>query len=157
MEFTVNRQPELMMEPLWLWLGLAVLAVSVVFFAMLFRYRIKERKKKPKVSRSHVKNEKADPRSQALYSIDRIIFDLSHSKIDIRESYQRLSMIMRIFVTDMSGRDVTSLTLAELNSPEYKELPKLIEKWYKPEFAMKSQADFMNDAAQAKRVVKTWK
>ena len=66
-------------------------------------------------------------------------------------------MIMRIFVTDMSGRDVTSLTLAELNSPEYKELQKLIEKWYKPEFAMKSQADFMNDAAQAKRVVKTWK
>jgi len=155
-EFTVNRQPELMMEPLWLWLGLAVLAVSVVFFAMLFKYRIKERKKKPKVSRPHVKADKINPREQALYSIDRIIFDLSHAKIDIRESYQRLSVVMRIFVTDITGKDVTSLTLSELKKPEFKELPNLIEKWYKPEFAMRTRADFMNDAAQAKRVVKTW-
>jgi hypothetical protein len=146
-----------MMEPVWLWLGLAIFAVSVVFFAMLFKYRIKERKKKQRVRKTSAKSGNTDPREQALYSIDRIIFDLSHSKIDLRESYQRLSMIMRIFVTDISGKDVTSLTLAELNSPELKELPKLIEKWYQPEFAMRTRADFMGDAAQAKRVVKTWK
>ena len=143
MEFTVNRQPELMMEPVWLIVGLAVLAVSAVFFIMLFRYRIRHLKRKQKAPKTHKKTGEGFAREKAIRSIDRIIRDLSHSKIDIRESYQQLSMVMRIFVTEISGKDVTSLTLTE--------------KWYSPEFAMKTRANFMNDAGQAKQVVKSWR
>ena len=156
MEFTVERQPELMIEPVWLLLGLAVLAVSVFFFALLFKYGIKHRKVKQAAPKPPAKISKAEARQKALGSIDRIIFELSHSNIDMRESYQRLSMVMRIFVTEISGTDVKSLTLSELKKTEYKQFSDLIEKWYKPEFAMRTKADFMNDAAQAKRVVKTW-
>ena len=66
-------------------------------------------------------------------------------------------MVMRIFVTEISGKDVTSLTLTELRTPELDNLAKLIEKWYSPEFAMKTRANFMNDAGQAKQVVKSWR
>ena len=157
MEFTVNRQPELMMEPVWLIVGLAVLAVSAVFFIMLFRYRIRHLKRKQKAPKTNKKTGEGFAREKAIRSIDRIIRDLSHSKIDIRESYQQLSMVMRIFVTEISGKDVTSLTLAELRTPELDNLAKLIEKWYSPEFAMKTRANFMNDAGQAKQVVKSWR
>lgn len=156
MEFTVSRRPELMMEPVWLLVGAAILAVSLIFFFMLFKYRIRHRKRIKKAARPPKKIGVAFAREKALHSIDNIIQDLSHSRIDIRESYQRLSMIMRIFVTDVSGRDVTSLTLSELKSSDLKKLAKLIEKWYAPEFAMKTRADFINDAKQAKNVVETW-
>ena len=156
MEFTVSRRPELMMEPVWLLVGAAILAVSLIFFFMLCKYRIRHRKRSKKAARPPKKIGAAFAREKALHSIDNIIQDLSHSRIDIRESYQRLSMIMRIFVTDISGRDVTSLTLSELKSSDLKKLAKLIEKWYAPEFAMKTRADFINDAKQAKNVVETW-
>lgn len=157
MEFTVNRQPELMMEPVWLIVGLAVLAVSAVFFVMLFRYRIKHFKRKQKASKPVPKTSAGMAREKALQSIDRIIRELSQSKIDLRESYQRLSMVMRIFVTEISGKDVTALTLTELKASNLGKLSVLIEKWYAPEFAMKTRADFMNDAGQAKNVVKSWR
>ncbi len=157
MEFTVNRQPELMMDPVWLLTGAILLAVSAVFFVMLPGLKIKHTNK-AKVQ--HTPPAGRQPRelikARTVQAIDKILFDLSRSDIDIRESYQRLSMIMRNFVTDYTGKDVTSLTLSELKMAGDKRFVKLVEKWYAPEFAMKTKADFRNDAEQAKRVVKTW-
>ena len=159
MEFTVNSQPEQMMEPVWLIVGACVFAVSVFFFVLLFRFKKNPRKKRVKTPRppkapAPITPDKA--RVKALNSIDRIVADLSHGKVDIRESYQQLSMVMRIFVTELTGKDVTTLTLSELEQSDQKMLTDLIEKWYAPEFAMKTKADFMGDAKHAKRVVKTW-
>lgn len=146
-----------MMGPVWLIVGLAVLAVSIVFFIILFRYRIRHIARKRKAPKHAQKTGAGSARDKAIRSIDRIIGDLSRSKIDLRESYQQLSMVMRIFVTEITGKDVTSLTLTELRTSGQNRLSNLIAKWYAPEFALKTRADFMNDAKEAKQVVKSWK
>ena len=149
-------QPELKMSIIWLILGGIVFIISAGFFVTLFRYGIKRRVKKYRAPKPEKKPPVEFIRNQALKQIDMCIYNLSHGKADIRESYQNMSTIMRTFVTGITGIDVTSKTLSELQALNDKRLSELIEKWYAPEFAMKTQADFMNDAEQAKHVVKRW-
>ncbi len=144
------------MDPVWLLLGLAVLAVSAVFFVMLFKYRIKKRAKRQPVPKPPAKIGESAAKKKALDSIDHIIFDVTHKKIDIRESYQQLSMVMRVFMTEISGTDVMSLTLYEMKNMKLGKFPELVEKWYEPEFAMMTRANFMQDAERAKKLVNKW-
>ncbi len=156
MEFSVNLQPELMMSPSWLALGGAVLLASVIFFVLICVFKRGPKKEKVKPPKPLNRPENFYFRQKALLSIDKIAFDLSRNGIDTRESYQRLSMIMRTFVSEMTGRNFTSLTLSELKSMGLSSLAELIEHCYAPEFAMKSKADFKKDAEKAKWMVKTW-
>ena len=77
MEFTVNMQPELMIDPLWLIIGGAIFLVSVFFFVMLLRYRVYPRKKKVKVPKPPKKPSEAVIRDTAIRSIDKLKSDLS--------------------------------------------------------------------------------
>ena len=149
-------QPELMMSYIWLILGGVVFIISVGFFVTLFRYRLRKRVKKYREPKPAKKPAPEYIRDHALKQIDKCIYDLSHGRADIRESYQNMSTIMRTFVSDITGKDVTTHTLYELKASGDARLSELIEKWYAPEFAMKTQADFMNDAEQAKHAVKRW-
>lgn len=146
-----------MMSIIWLILGGAVFIVSVVFFVMLFRFRLRKRVKKYKAPKPAKKPPIEYVRNMALKQIDKCIYDLSHGRADIRESYQNMSTIMRNFVSEITGKDVTSQTLSELQVSGDQRLTDLIRKWYAPEFAMKTKADFMGDAEHAKNVVKRWK
>ena len=145
-----------MMSYIWLILGGAVLVISAGFFVTLFRFRLKKRVRKYKPLKPPKKPAPEYTRNHALKQIDKCIYDLNHGRADIRESYQNMSTVMRTFASDMTGIDVTSMTLFELQALNDKRLSELIEKWYAPEFAMKTQADFMNDAEQAKHAVKRW-
>ena len=145
-----------MMSYIWLILGVIIFFISAGFIVTLFKYRIRKKVRKHKTPKPPKKPTPEYIRNHALKQIDKCIYDLSHGRADIRESYQNMSTIMRTFVTDMTGRDVTSQTLYELQASGDKRLSELIEKWYAPEFAMKTKADFMTDAEQAKHVVKRW-
>ena len=157
MEFTVNMQPELMMSIVWLILGGIIFAISVGFFVTLFRYRLRRRAKKVKAPKPERKPPIEYTRNRTLMQIDKCKDDLAHGRTDIRESYQSMSTIMRNFVSEITGKDVTTHTLSELQQSEDTRLSELIAKWYAPEFAMKTKADFMGDAEHAKNVVKRWK
>ena len=145
-----------MLDPVWLVIGAAILLVSVFFFVKLFKFRIRRKVKKVKPAKPARKPAPEYIRSSTIKKIDKCIYDLSHGRADVRESYQNMSTIMRTFVTDMSGKDVTTHTLTDLKASGDKVLSELIEKWYAPEFAMKTKADFMGDANEAKHVVKRW-
>ena len=155
-EFSVNMQPELGMSPGWIILGGAILLVSAILFALVFIYKKAPKTVKPKAPKPVSKPTSFYIRQKALISIDKVAFDLSKSGIDTRESYQRLSMIMRTFVSEMTGRNFTSLTLSELKKMGLGSLAGLIENCYAPEFALKTEADFKSDAEKAKWMVKTW-
>ena len=145
-----------MLDPVWLVIGAAILLVSVFFFVKLFKFRIRKKVRKVKPAKPARKPAPEYIRNSTLKKIDKCIYDLSHGRADVRESYQNMSTIMRAFVTDMSGKDVTTHTLTDLKASGDKVLSELIEKWYAPEFAMKTKADFMGDANEAKHVVKRW-
>lgn len=156
MEFSVNMQPELMLDPLWIIIGGIAFAASLVFFVLLFVFKMKPRKKRPKKVKPPKKLSDAMIRQKTLMAIDRLIFELSHNKTDVRESYQSLSTIMRSFVSELTGRDVTTCTLTDLQASDQKQLAELISRWYAPEFAMKTQANFIEDAKKTRRLVKSW-
>jgi hypothetical protein len=149
-------QPELMMNPAWMILGGVVLIISVVLFVMIFVFRKAPKKVKQRAPKPMGKPQTFYYREKALISIDKINFELSRSGIDTRESYQRLSLVMRTFVSEMTGRNFTSLTLSELKQMGLGSLAALIENCYAPEFALKTQADFKQDADKAKWMVRTW-
>ena len=156
MEFSVKMQPEQMMNTVWIILGIVVLLVSVILFVLICVYKKAPKKIKPKREKPVSKPQDFYIRQKALFSIDKAVMELNRSGIDTRESYQRLSFIMREFVSDMTGRNFTTLTLSELKKMGLGSLAGLIENCYAPEFALKTQADFKADADKAKWMVKTW-
>ena len=137
-------------------LGGVFLLVSAILIVLICVFRRAPQKVRAEKPRQMSKPQAFYIREKALLSIDKAVFDLNNSSIDTRESYQRLSMIMRSFVSDMTGRNVTSLTLSELKRMGLGSLSALIENCYAPEFALKTQADFKTDADKAKWMVKTW-
>ena len=145
-----------MMNIAWIILGVVILFISVALFVVIRVYKKAPKKVKPQAPKPMNRPQHFYVRQKALISIDKVSFDLSRSGIDTRESYQRLSMIMRTFVSDMTGRNFTTLTLSELKSMGLGSLAGLIENCYAPEFALKTQADFKTDAEKAKWMVKTW-
>ena len=149
-------QPEMMLNIIWLILGGVILIISAGFFVTLFRFRLKKRVKKYKAPKPAKKPPIEYIRNQTIKQIDKCKYDLAHGRADVRECYQNMSTIMRSFVTDITGKDVTTHTLSELQVSGDTRLSDLIAKWYAPEFAMKTKADFMNDAEHAKNVVKRW-
>ncbi len=155
-EFSVKMQQELMMSSGWMILGGVILLVSALLFVMICVFKRAPKKKKPEKPKVLNKPQAFYIREKALLSIDKISFELAGSAIDTRESYQRLSMVMRTFVSEMTGRNVTALTLSELKKMGLGSLAGLIENCYAPEFALKTQADFKTDAEKAKWMVKTW-
>ena len=115
MEFSVKMQPELMMNTLWLIIGGILFLLSALLIIIIIIFKIapskaKVHKKSPVPERPKYVNS----RQKALYDIDQIVFELSRSKIDTRESYQRLSVTIREYLTATTGKDHTCLTLAEI-------------------------------------------
>jgi len=174
-EFSVKMQPELMMNTLWLIIGGILFLLSALLIIIIIIFKIapskaKVHKKSPVPERPKYVNS----RQKALYDIDQIVFELSRSNIDTRESYQRLSVTIREYLTATTGKDHTCLTLAEIKqmagedpntgnvkAPDLrvtriKEFAALIEGCYYPEFALKTKRDFRVDAEKAKRLVNTW-
>ena len=176
-EFAVNMQPELMMNTIWIIIGGILLLIAAILFTVIIVFKMapiktKAHKKKPVAQRPKYVNS----RQKALYEIDQIVFDLSKSNIDTRASYQRLSLIMREYLTETTGKDHTCLTLEEIKNlkpndfnkvtdsvssvdlrvTKIREFAALIEGCYYPEFALKSRRDFRIDAERAKRLVNTW-
>ena len=145
-----------MMNIAWIILGVVILLISVALFVVIRMYKKAPKKVKPQAPKPMNRPQNFYVRQKALISIDKVSYDLSRSGIDTRESYQRLSMIMRTFVSEMTGRNFTTLTLSELKSMGLGSLAGLIENCYAPEFALKTQADFKTDAEKAKWMVKTW-
>lgn len=115
MEFSVKMQPELMMNTLWITIGGLLFLLSAVLFILIIIFKmaprkVKVHKKKPVAQRPKFVNS----RQKALFEIDQIVFDLSKSKIDTRASYQRLSLVLREYLTETTGKDHTCLTLEEI-------------------------------------------
>ncbi len=178
MEFSVKMQPELIMSVVWIILGAVLFLVSVALFVVIIvcKKAPKKEKVKKEKPRTNAPVKLLDSKDRALISIDDTIKGLNTSEIDIRESYKRLSITLREFVSEMTGTDFTTLSLSELKKMKQSTLAEvsknsyvpvmkkyqldtfaeLIEACYCPEFALKSYADFVKDAEKAKGMVRTW-
>ena len=91
--------------------------------------------------------------------IDALKKNYQKGKITKRDGYQELSLIIRGFVHECTGKDVEKCTLKDLKEMKVYWLANLIEDYYIPEFAEDSRAeqkDFVQSCDNAMGVIRSW-
>lgn len=74
-----------------------------------------------------------------------------------RSNYQELSLLMRSFVSDITGIKVTKFTLYEIDRQKFPILYDMIEEFYPPEFSREGFGDPMLAIEKVRRGIETWK
>lgn len=96
-------------------------------------------------------------RQKYLIKIDAVDRDYQDCKIDERESYIRLSSIVRNFVHEATGVNTQNLTLSEIERLSMPALHGLISVFYRPEFAYETgDIDVAASFNDARRVIREW-
>jgi hypothetical protein len=136
----------------------AVVAITLYVIKKLFKIDGFFKKKNPAIQ---------VPPPRKLYEIkndytaqmERLAATYGNKQIDKRAAYQRLSLLIRGFVHDATGLNVENLTRNEIRAYGIRQLDRLMEEYYIPEFAEDERArdkDFMSSCNKALGVVRAW-
>ena len=85
--------------------------------------------------------------------------DLSHrvNKDAPRTNYQELSLLMRSFVAEVTGINVTKYTLKEIDRKKFPILYDMIEEFYSPEFSREGFGDPVIAIEKVRKGIEVWK
>jgi hypothetical protein len=139
-------------------LAAACIAILVYVIRKLLKIEGFIRKKNPAI---HV------PPPRKLYEIkndyteqmERLAATYANRQIDKRAAYQRLSLQIRGFVHEATGLNVENYTKSEIKAFGIRQLDRLMEEYYIPEFAEDERSrdkDFMSSCNKALGVVRAW-
>ena len=134
---------------------LTVIVVLIVALVMVLRGRRKPQNL-PKVERVIVKVDLAQVRAEYLAKIDDLIRDFKGGKLNNRQSYQRLSQLIRQFIFKVTDIKVQNYTLNEIRALKIDSLTELVAEYYSPEFAPDSHGNFMVSVAKTRKVIELW-
>ena len=161
---TVTLQPPF--EYYW-WLiiiGILLLLGACTLCFLAFRRLYLQRPKKPKEAPPII----VRPTPQTLLEIKKkyteqinILLDSYNKKsISKRDAYQRLSILIRGFVTDATGINVENYTKTEIQGFGIKSLDNLMNEYYIPEFGETERAKSKNFTASGNKtlkVIQSWR
>lgn len=82
--------------------------------------------------------------------------DLVNNRISTRDAYKKMSVCIRAFVFEVTGIEVLSYTLQDIQRLKMPLLEELIEEFYAPEFAVKSIGDSMASLQKTKKAIERW-
>lgn len=139
----------------------ALLAVALAWGAALFIALRSSARKSPAGQSAAAAPAIADIaalKAKALKEIDEIDASYHARRLSYSGLYQQLSVIVRGFVRQASGVDVTTMTLEQLDAAtELGRLPKLIQTYYPSEFSGEENiADAQLAVRRAKALVTEW-
>ena len=145
--------------PIFIALGiLAVLAIvllALFFLKQRVNWKKKEKIKKEKPVVFKPRNKLAI-KEDYLARIAKVEKNYNEKKIDVRNAHQELSAIVRMFVFEMTGIQAQNLSLMELKEQKVESISGLIEEFYAPEFAERSEKETMDSIKDARTVVQSW-
>ncbi len=95
-------------------------------------------------------------KSKYLKEISKIENDYEHNKISVRTAYQKMSKCIRKFVHEMTGIRVHNYTLQDIKALNMPLLEELIEEYYAPEFAKRSEGNTKSSLEKTKRAIERW-
>ena len=81
---------------------------------------------------------------------------LNDKKITSRKAYQELSMLIRLFVYELTGLEVQSCTLKDIKKLNIPILYELIKEYYDPEFSKISKGNIKASIEKTKEVISRW-
>jgi len=87
--------------------------------------------------------------------------DILEQKVDKREisnrkAFQELSMIIRLFVKEVTGLDVTTCVLSDIERLNIPILYELVKEYYSPEFAKISLGNIKFSISNTREVINRW-
>lgn len=131
---------------------LFILIVGIILFFILTR----KRKKKiqiiapPKKDLRIIKN-------KYIQQLDNLLNDSRNEKVKYREAYITLSRIIREFIFEATGINVTAVSLAEVKPLNLPQLYELMKEYYVPEFAYFFKGNIENSIVKTRGVIEVWK
>lgn len=91
-----------------------------------------------------------------IHKLEKLKNDVNKGKIENREAYVKLSVIIREFIQKTTGLDILSLSRKEAQKLEMKDLGLLMDEYYPPEFSKYSKGDIINSIERTSEVIKKW-
>ena len=91
-----------------------------------------------------------------IFKLERLMNDVRSGKIDVREAYVKLSIIIRDFIQKTTGINVLCLSKEEVYKMNIQPLSMLMNEYYPPEFAKYANGDIVNSIGRTIEVIKQW-
>lgn len=141
----------------WLWIGLALLALLVLFYLASWWFTRPPRP--PVVPRRQV--DVPDVQRDHLARIDALVARVRAGEVGPREGHQQLSELVRSYVATVTTLPARTMALADFRDRAPQELVDAIELMYPPEFAPDRPDDdplatFDDAVDRSRRLVGTW-
>lgn len=155
---TVSLQGWMTYQWRWLIIGLVLIALVVLWYGFVFFIT---RHKEPRTlatlkPKAYTPPDLSALKQKYLALITEVETAHQTNGLSARLVHQKLSYLLRMFVYEIRGHRVDTLTLADLQRTRYKELTGAIETLYLPEFARVQQGDTAAAIALARKVVREW-
>ncbi|MBO4458425.1 MAG: hypothetical protein J5802_11965 [Butyrivibrio sp.] len=165
METTVTLRPPFEYSP-WVFLvGIAIFAAFLALVIWSLSKIIGPRKKKVEKNKFNVSPIRRNigyqyiVKEKYIAQIQLLDRKYRNGKINQREGFQTLSLLIRGFVHDITGINVETATMRDVKKLGIRYLDKLMEEYYVPEFAEDGRAisrELSESCATAVGVIRSW-
>ncbi len=145
-------------DPLWLVIGCLLLGAIILWYGFVF-YSTRRRSYRSLATlkpKPYTPPDLTDLKQKYQRLIDEIERNYTAGEISSRKAHQKLSHILRMFVVEINGHRVDTLTLRDLEKTRYKTLAAAIKQLYIPEFTAVEQGSVAEAAALARKTVAAW-
>ena len=143
-----------------IWLIIAVIFIGLVVFSQIyFRKKLGDRLKRQKqIKLKKIAAETLEGKKRKyMNTLMFIESDLRAGKITVREAYQRMSICIRMFVSEVTGIKVHKYTLTEIRRVNIPQLTQIVKEYYEPEFALDSKSDVMSSISRTRSIIGNWR
>lgn len=101
-------------------------------------------------------NNKNAIKERYLKEIDLLKTQLQNNEISSRKAYQRLSVIIRKFIFEMTSLKVQNYTLEEIRQIKMPVLIDLVGEYYDPEFSVNEKGNIESSIEKTREVISRW-
>jgi len=91
-----------------------------------------------------------------LNKLDELERMLDSNNITNRKAFQELSLLIRSFIKEITGLDVTTCVLSDIRKMNIPVVYELIEEYYSPEFAKISKGNIRSSISKTRGVIYRW-
>ena len=95
-------------------------------------------------------------KTKYLNMLDELDNKLDSKKISSRKAYQELSILIRYFVKEVTGIDVTTCVLSDIERMNMPVIYELVKEYYSPEFARISIGNIRSSISKTRGVIYRW-
>ena len=133
-----------------------IIAIIIILIFLIKKPKIETIQKEQLVIVQPPKNDLSIIKKRYLTELRLLETNVSESRIITRKAYQQLSMLIRNFVYEVTQIKVQNYSLEEIKKLNMYSLTKLVEEYYRPEFAKDSDGFIKTSIGKTREVIEKW-